>query len=349
MERPSARGIVSSTLLLALALAALPLLADTYNLTIFAIFALLALSLGFIWGYGGILCFGQAASFGGGAYVYAIAATNFGDSTFAILLAIVLPALLAAMLGAMMFYARLSDVYLGVITLAVTLILFRFMNATAGPDYVIGAARLGGFNGMPGFPALNVPFMPGWPVADATLYAVTAGTLTLVYMLLRFVLVSHFGRVAIAIRENEQRIELMGYDARSRKTLVFAIGGAIAGLAGALYACWAEIVTPQLFGLGQSAEIIIWCIVGGRGTLIGPIAGAMALASLKFMLGQQARIDNSVVFGLILVLSVLLLPRGVIPALAGLFRRVPAQARHGISSAGRVRVHARNRAPGQQD
>ena len=81
-------------------------------------------------------------------------------------------------------------------------------------------------------------------------------------------------RIAVGIRENEVRMGLMGYNVAARKTMLFAIGAAIAGLAGALFANWGEIVTPNLFSLGQSAEIIIWCIVGGLGTRFGPIVGA---------------------------------------------------------------------------
>src|SRR6185312_7198729 len=98
------------------------------NLTVYMTMAILALSLALIWGYGGILCFGQSAFFGLGAYAYAIAMFNIGESTLPFLLAIVLPAALAALLGYFMFYGRISDVYLGVITLTVTLILFNAVN-----------------------------------------------------------------------------------------------------------------------------------------------------------------------------------------------------------------------------
>ena len=125
------------------------------DLTVYMIMAILALSLALIWGYGGILCFGQSAFFGLGAYTYAIAMFNIGESTLPFLLAIVLPAAFAALLGYFMFYGRISDVYLGVITLTVTLILFNSVNSTAGPEFHIGAARLGGFNGIPGIPPLN--------------------------------------------------------------------------------------------------------------------------------------------------------------------------------------------------
>lgn len=295
-----------------------PAIIQTYTLTILLIYGMLALSLGLVWGVGGILCFGQAAFFGLGAYAYAIAAINSGESTIPFLLGIAIPFLFAAALGAMMFYGRLSDVYLGVITLVVTLIFFRFMNSTAGPAYAIGSARLGGFNGIPGFQTLNVPGYPNAYVLGDAHYYFTACALLIVYLLVRWLLASPFGRVAVAIRENELRVELLGYDARLRKTVLFAVGGAIAGLAGTLYASWAEIVTPGLFSLGQSAEIIIWCIVGGLGTLVGPVVGAMLLAYLKFALGQQSAVDNSMVLGLILVLSVLLLPRGVVPTLGSM-------------------------------
>ena len=92
--------------------------------------------------------------------VYAIAAVNMGESTIPLILSILIPAAVAAVIGAMMFYGRISDVYMSVITLVVTLILFKFMNATAGDAYRLGDARLGGFNGMPGFPTLNVPGLP---------------------------------------------------------------------------------------------------------------------------------------------------------------------------------------------
>ena len=136
----------------------------------------------------------------------------------------------------------------------------------------------------------------------------------------RWLIASPFGRVAVGIRENEQRIELMGYDARLRKTVLFAIGGGIAGLAGTLFASWAEIVTPGLFSLSQSAEIIIWCIVGGLGTLVGPVIGAMVLGYLKFVLGQQSVIDNTLILGLVLILFVVLLPRGIVPSLGLVYR-----------------------------
>ncbi|MGI3187150.1 branched-chain amino acid ABC transporter permease [Nioella aestuarii] len=297
----------------------MPLMISTYTLSILVVYGMLGLSLGLIWGFGGILCFGQAAFFGLGAYTYAIAAINFGESTVPMLLAVLVPAVFAALLGAMMFYGRLTDVYLGVITLVVTLILFKFINSTAGPQYVIGNARLGGFNGIPGFQTLNIPGRPDAYIWGDSFFYVCAIFLGLVFFLVSALLRSSFGRIAVGIRENETRMSLLGYDVRARKTGLFSVGAAIAGLAGALFANWAEIVTPSLFSLGQSAEIIIWCIVGGLGTRLGPIIGAAGLAYLKFLLGQQTVVDNTLITGLILVLFVLFLPKGIVPALASLW------------------------------
>ena len=131
-------GVVVTTLVLAATAVGVPLVVDQFGLlqlTVFAAMCILALSLGFVWGYGGILCFGQSAFFGLGAYTYAVTAINAGESTLAAVLAVVVPAVFAALLGYFMFYGRLSDVYLGVITLSVTLIFFNLMNSTAGDAY----------------------------------------------------------------------------------------------------------------------------------------------------------------------------------------------------------------------
>ncbi|MEM7301444.1 MAG: branched-chain amino acid ABC transporter permease [Pseudomonadota bacterium] len=316
----------------------LPLGVDVFTLCLLSIYALLGLSLGFIWGFGGILCFGQAAFFGLGAYAYAISAINIGTPWGPFFISIIVPALVAAVFGAMLFYGRLNDVYLAVLTLVFTLILYKFMNVTAGEEYVIGTARLGGYNGIPGFETLSLPWDPSEYLYGESLYYFCLVLLLACYLGLRWVLRSPFGRIVVAVRENELRAELMGYDVRLIKTAVFAIGGGVAGLAGCLYANWAEIVTPNLFSLGQSAEIIIWVIVGGAGTLAGPILGAAGLGYLKYLLGQQSLIDNTLVMGAVLVLAVLLLPRGIFPTIADLF-----QKRTGSRSSNRKRSSSRKR------
>ncbi len=296
----------------------LPTVMDDYTViqvTIYLVMSILGISLGFIWGFGGILCFGQAAFFGLGAYTYAVAVVNIGDSTLPFLLAIVVPALFAALLGYVIFYGRLSDVYMGVITLTVTLILFNLINSTAGPEWKIGNAPLGGFNGIPGIPTLNVPGQPDEVLGPKALFYLTGVCLLVVYLGLRLLISAKIGRVIIAAKENEQRVLLLGYDARVYKLFCFTLGGAIAGLAGCLFTNWGAFTSPTIFGLAMSAQIIIWVIVGGLGTLVGPVVGCMLIQWLTTEIGTQQTFNSNLVLGAILVVFVLLVPRGLVPSL----------------------------------
>jgi branched-chain amino acid transport system permease protein len=308
------------------------------NLTTAIGLALLALSLGLVWGFGGILCFGQTAFFGVGAYAYAVAAQNFGETTGAVLLAIMAGAAAAAILGYFMFYGRISDVYLAVITLTVTLIFFNLLRRTSGPEYKIGNALLGGFNGTAA-PPLNIPFDPSAILFPQHVFYVAMGALLSAYFGCIWLMRSQFGRVCIAIRENETRAELLGYDARLYKLGLFSIGGGLAGLAGVLIANGIGRVTPDLFNLSYAAQAIIWVIVGGRGTLIGPVLGAFGVFWLTSWLGTQSYLNSNIVLGIVLILFVLLLPRGVVPAAFELGRR---WGRRKMST--RERMRARRRA-----
>lgn len=297
-------------------LVCLPMVLDTYTLlqiTLYAIFAILALSLAFIWGYGGILCFGHSAFFGLGAYGYAVAVINMGESTVPVAVALALPALLAAALGYFMFYARISDVYVGVITLTVALIFYNVINSSAGPQYHIGDAMLGGFNGMPNVPSLNIPFQPDNTLDPEGMFILCMVLALIVYFGLHALLRTRFGRVLVAIRENEQRVEFLGYDARLHKLIAFSIGGALAGLAGCLFTAWGNFVSPTAFSVMQSAQIIIWLMVGGSGTLLGPVIGAIGISWLTVEIGTQQVINANMVLGAILLIFVLLVPKGVAP------------------------------------
>jgi branched-chain amino acid transport system permease protein len=283
------------------------------QITLYVIFAILALSLAFIWGYGGILCFGHSAFFGLGAYAYAVSVVNIGESTLPFLIAMALPAAFAAGLGYFMFYARISDVYVGVITLTVTLIFYNVVNSTAGPQYHIGEALLGGFNGMPNVPSLNIPFQPDNTLEPEGMFTLSAGILLISYFGLHALLRTRFGRVLVAVRENEQRVEFLGYDARLHKLIAFSIGGALAGIAGCLFTAWGNFVSPTAFSVVQSAQIIIWLMVGGAGTLLGPVIGAMAISWLTVKIGTQQTVNANVVLGAILLVFVLLVPKGIAP------------------------------------
>ncbi|MGC2781097.1 MAG: branched-chain amino acid ABC transporter permease [Bradyrhizobium sp.] len=325
---PRRTRLVAQTVAVILAIVAIAIVPGVIELfalmqlTLFAAMAVLALSLAFIWGFGGILSFGQTAFFGLGGYAYSIAAINFQDSTPAILLAIVIPALFAAVLGYFIFFGRISDVYLGVITLTVTLILFNSVNSTSGDAYKIGTALLGGFNGMPAVPTFNMPFDPSTVLSPEQSWWTTAGVLLAVFLMLRLLLALPAGRIIVAVRENEVRASLLGYDPRLVKCLTFILGGAIAGLAGALYVNWGAFVSPTIFSLSLSAEIIIWITVGGLGTLLGPIVGCVLIEYIVAYIGSQQMLNSNLVLGGVLVVFVLLLPKGLVPTARDLLMRL---------------------------
>ncbi|GAB0115172.1 branched-chain amino acid ABC transporter permease [Acidisoma sp. C75] len=315
---------VAAGLVLLFALPQITGLYGVVQMTVFAAMAVFALSQGFIWGFGGIMSFGQSAFFGLGGYVYAVSVINMGDSTIPVLLSIAAPAAFAALLGYFMFFGRISDAYIGVITLTVTIILFNVVNSTSGDFYTIGQAALGGFNGMPNVPPLNLPGHPDAAFGPLDTWYFAMGSLILVYILLRWILASRFGRVVVAIRENETRVQLLGYDARVYKLLVFTVGGGIAGLGGCIFTNWGAFISPTIFGLASAAQVLIFVLVGGLGTLVGPILGAFGIEYLISIIGTQQTFNANLVLGLVLVAFVLLVPQGLVPVLwSGIARLLP--------------------------
>ena len=323
---PALTGPIALVVAVALVIGILPLVvSDIFillQLTLFMAYGILAMSLGWVWGYGGIFSFGQAAFYGLGGYTYAVVSINMGGSTIALFAGVAVPAAFALFLGYFMFYGRISTVYVAVITLVVSLIFYKFLGHTAGYEYTIGTAHLGGFNGMPALPPINTPGDPMRMIWPEDMFLITGICLLLVYVGLKLAMNSSFGRAVAAMRENELRAELLGYDTRLYKMAVFGIGGAVAGLAGVLYANWNSYVSPTVFDLGFSAQIIIWVVVGGLGTLVGPLIGAMALGFVTIELGTQQTVDVNLILGVILVVFVLAVPEGVTAQARTLFARV---------------------------
>jgi ABC-type branched-subunit amino acid transport system permease subunit len=282
------------------------------DLSIIFVLALLALSMSFLWGYVGMLSFGQTVFFGLGGYSYAVLGLNIGSTSLPFLVAILLPMLFAAILGYFMIYGRISDIYLSVITLVVTLIFEKGIRATSGDRFVIGSVRLNGQNGIPTVPSLQVPWS-GQELDTAGVFRLAVILLILIYVGLRLLLTSHFGRVLVGIRENERRIELLGYDSRRYKLAAFVLAGGIAGLAGALYGIWGNFVAPEMFNLNQAAQVVIWVIVGGKSTLIGPIVGTAVIQYATAWLGTQGVGQVSLILGLVLMVFVLIFQQGLLP------------------------------------
>jgi ABC-type branched-subunit amino acid transport system permease subunit len=311
-------GTLATAAVLLVASIVLPMTLTLFTmlqLTVYAVMAILALSLSITWGLGGILCFGQAAFFGLGGYTYAIAVTNLGDSTLPILLSIIVPGLAALCLGWFMFMGRLSDLYVGVVTLCTSLILFNFFNSTSDPWYRIGSAYLNGFNGMSAVRGINIPFMPDSFLSPGQIFALTLLSLLGAYLLCKWIARSSWGSVVSATRQNPLRAELMGYDIARVKLGIFVVGSCVAGFAGCLFVNWNGFISPDVFALSMSAQIMIWMIVGGRETFVGPIIGAIALQALVSRLGTSSEINANVILGGLLMVFVLMVPRGIVPTI----------------------------------
>ncbi len=310
-------GVFLVGLLLALGY---PLFGDVYdvgNFAYFFIWIFMALGLCLMWGYGGIMSFGQTFFFGVSGYSYGVIAIDLGGkgfTTFAALgLSVLLAAVAAAVLGYFLIWGRVGGVFFGIVTLAATLVLAFFLGQTAGPEWRIGRARLNGFNGMKGMKALNMPWGSHTVVFDGTnLYFLMIGLLLAVYLGLRMLVNSRFGNVVVAIREDEQRAELLGYDVRKYRLAIFCIGSALAGLSGALYTAWGQFITPGSIGLPAAAMPIVWVSFSGRRELTATLVGSFAFLvafQLLTIYSQQAAL---VLTGLLLLLTVMYVPEGFV-------------------------------------
>lgn len=369
--RRTASPQVLSALLILLPLLAVPWAFRPYTanvLAVYMIYGLLAMSLGLIWGYAGIMSFGQTAFFGIGAYVYGAIGLNLIRTTHqthaALVGGLVAASLLAAIVGYFIFFGRISDVYVSIITMALTLVLFAFAVSTGGDEWVIGVARFGGFNGMFGqgessqnianfqippvtlwLPGMAEPFEFKINRESAAGYYLVLGVCVGVYALAQWLLRTRLGRVAIGIRENEARVASLGYDTRVYQLALFAIGGAIAGLAGMLFAAWGRFVNPDRFGLAFAASTVVYVLLGGRTTLLGGFVGAVIIGYLTSYLAEVAPFSATaadvgpwgafvaeatrrivreaplLVQGAVLVGIVLLLEDGVTPPLFRLLQR----------------------------
>ncbi|MDA9542416.1 ABC transporter permease [Bradyrhizobium sp. CCBAU 21362] len=300
---------------------AYPLFSDGYtvgNTVYFFVWVFIALSLCLIWGYGGSLSFGQTAFFGIAGYGYGVLTLNFGSAygftLVALVAAVVIAAFFAALLGYFMFFGRIAGVFLGIVTLAVTLMLERFMAQTAGPEWHIGSARLNGFNGMSAMPPLTIPW-PGEPIvlfADVGLYYFVLGLLVFVYLALRILMNSSFGNVIVAIRENPERAEMLGYDVRKYQLITFVIGAVLAGISGVLYTAWGQYITPSSMGMTAAALPLIWVAVGGRSDLTSTVVGTLAVLAAFQALTIYGSQYALVFMGVLLVLTVLIAPNGLV-------------------------------------
>jgi len=272
------------------------------------IFALAATSLNFIVGFGGMVAFGHAAFFGVGAYTVAVLMeAGIASAAIAWPAAIAVAVLLA--LGIGWVSLRTRGVYFIMITLAFAQMIYYL---------AISMKLWGGDDGLP--LAARSSFGPLDLRDDATFYWVTLACLGAALYLLDRIAHARFGRVLQAIRENESRMEGLGYPVLGYKLLCFVIGAALAGLAGALIANHGQLASPGLLQWTQSGTLLVMVIVGGAGALYGGAVGAAALLLAEEALAHYTTHWHAAL-GLILLLVVFRAPKGIAAWVHGLFSR----------------------------
>jgi len=301
---------------------AYPLVRGSYaagQTSLFLVYGLLALSLSLIWGYTGILSFGQVAFFGIAGYTYAIVSLNLGGAfgqTVALPVAVGVATLAAFVLGYFMFYGGVKNVYVAILTLVVTLVLETFMAQTAGSEWAIGSVQLGGFNGIPGIRnfALGVEGA-SFSLSGSGFYWFVLALLVVAYLGSRILVNSRFGYTLVAIREDAERTTMLGYNVKRVKLAVFTLSGALAGLSGVLYATWGNYMDPSVFTIVFATIPIVWVTLGGRESLLGGIVGTIIIERLRLWFSVNASEFAIVFVGVILMTTVLLVPRGILPGI----------------------------------
>ena len=310
-----------------------PLVLSDFRLGLLAkylTYAIVALGLDLLWGYTGMLSLGHGVFFGLGAYcagmylkLEATRATGeampdfmvwsglkalpafwepFGSPVFAVMMAILVPATLASILGYLACRSRIKDVYFSLITQAVALII---------PILLIGQqGYTGGTNGVTNFATLFGASLKERPT-QIGLYLATVVVLALSYVLSRWVVRSRFGRLLVAVRDDEQRVRFLGYNLTAVKVGVYALSAALAGVAGMMFVPQVGIISPAMLGIVPSVEMVVWVAVGGRGTLIGPIIGAIVVSAAKSTLSESFPDTWQYLLGALFVAVVIWFPQGL--------------------------------------
>lgn len=303
--------------------------------------AIFALSVDLIWGYTGLLSLGQGLFFGLGAYAIgysldlhqaahvadappgAVVLTEFMrrcrlpevpfwvaplvNIWVALAVALLLPALVAALFGFITFRLRIKGVYFALITQALVLAVFTLV--------VNQQPYTGGMDGMTGLARLE---LFGHTFHTIDMYFLITSLLVVCYLGLAWLMGSKFGKVLTAIRDNEYRTMALGYNTAMYKTFTFALAGLLSGLAGALYVAANRTAGPEYFGIAFSIEIVILVAVGGRGTLIGAILGAILVRFTNTYINDEYKGAWPIILGGLFVLVVVFLPDGLV----GLVRKL---------------------------
>ncbi|WP_245423903.1 ATP-binding cassette domain-containing protein [Rhizobium sp. M1] len=295
-------------LLLALALAALllivfgPMFLGRFSLNVLTrsmIYAMLAITVDLLWGYTGVLTFGQAAFFGVGAYSTAMVLTHVGASpglfVVALVAAVLVPLVLGLAVGWLSFYHGSTPLYATVISLVVPIVVTQLVFS--------GGTWTGSSSGLVGYDTLPLGLPGYFRLSGACLLALAIVAIVFVR--------SDAGRLLVAIRDNEARVAYLGMNpARLKIVLTGALAG-VCGLAGFLYANASGVVAPENTGFVFGTELVVWTALGGRGTIIGPLFGAIGIDYLSASLSGDLPFLWQLIVGALFVVMIILLPGGL--------------------------------------
>jgi len=294
-------------------LAVAPFVLDTYtvNILIRALFlAALALTVDILWGYMGVLTFGQSAFFGIGAYSCALTFSHYGFgpgwAVAAILIGIVAAMAVAALVGWLAFYHGASPLYGSIVTLALPIVMTQVVYS--------GGRFTGSSSGLSGFPTYY------WEIE--TWFWLAGGFLLVVTILAMMFVKSDMGRALVAIRENETRCAYLGIPVPKIKILVMTVMGGIGAIAGSGYAMFTNVVAPELTGFLLGTELLIWVALGGRGTIIGPVFGTIVIEVTSSYLSGSLPFYWKLLIGIAFVSVIVALPQGVLPVITKTWRRL---------------------------
>lgn len=288
----------------------------------------LGLGMALLWGYCGVLSFGHVAYFGIAGYTYGIIAGNMSGNAMGSIVGsiggLAACAAVAAVFGYFVFYARVQKWIIPILTLVLTLLLETFLGQTAGYQWRIGSVLLGGYNGMTGIPSFQ---LGSFVFMGYSFYYLCLVLVIACYIGLRMLVNSRFGQVAIAIREDELRAEMLGYDIRLRQCAMFVLSAMLAGLSGLLYVQWGNYITPSQVGLLSAALPVIWTAVGGRTSLLAVMVSTLFLNWITYTLSSQGNQYAMVIIGALLVVTMMFFPRGIVVMIAeSLGRALPKRA-----------------------
>jgi branched-chain amino acid transport system permease protein len=298
---------------LAILIAAGPFVLDTYmvNILIRAFhYALVTLTVDILWGYAGILTFGQAAFFGIGAYAAALVFTHIGFSTTTIALAVALalaaPALVGLLVGWLSFYPGSTPLYASVVSLAFPIVVTQIIFS--------GGTFTGSSSGLVGYQVVDFSIEAWFWIAGGTL--IVLGALAFIFVR------SEMARILVAIRDNEERCSYLGVNTPRVKILLTAALASVAGLAGFSYANFSAVVAPELTSFVFGTELVIYVALGGRGTLIGPVLGTIGIDVLSSYLSGDLPYVWKLIVGLIFIAVIVVLPNGIAPLAVVAWRRL---------------------------